>query len=146
MTSNLGSEKIQQHFGELDYGGIKELVMDVVGQHFRPEFLNRVDEAVVFHPLGQENIKSIAKIQLQRLEKRLNEKDYQLKVSNEALALISEAGFDPVYGARPLKRAIQTYIENPLAQDILSGKLRTGEEIKLKVRNGQLIATQNDDF
>ncbi|CAQ78351.1 ATP-dependent chaperone ClpB [Aliivibrio salmonicida] len=146
MTSNLGSEKIQQHFGELDYGGIKELVMDVVGQHFRPEFLNRVDEAVVFHPLGQENIKSIAKIQLQRLEKRLNEKDYQLKVSNEALTLISEAGFDPVYGARPLKRAIQTYIENPLAQDILSGKLRTGEEIKLKVRNGQLIATQNDDF
>lgn len=146
MTSNLGSERIQQHFGELDYNGIKDLVMEVVGQHFRPEFINRVDETVVFHPLGQEHIKSIASIQLQRLEKRLNEKDYQLEVSIEALDLISEAGFDPVYGARPLKRAIQTYIENPLAQDILSGKLRTGEVIKLKVKDNQLIATQNDDF
>ncbi|WP_394136031.1 ATP-dependent chaperone ClpB [Aliivibrio fischeri] len=146
MTSNLGSEKIQQHFGELNYGGIKEVVMDVVSQHFRPEFLNRVDETVVFHPLAQEHIKNIASIQLQRLEKRLNEKDYQLQVTDEALNLIAEAGFDPVYGARPLKRAIQTYIENPLAQDILSGKLRVGEVIKLKVRNEQLIATQNDDF
>ncbi|RYU68331.1 ATP-dependent chaperone ClpB [Aliivibrio finisterrensis] len=146
MTSNLGSDKIQQHFGELDYEGIKALVMEVVGQHFRPEFLNRVDETVVFHPLGQEHIKNIASIQLQRLEKRLNEKDYQLEISSDALNLIAEAGFDPVYGARPLKRAIQTYIENPLAQDILSGKLRTGEVIKLKVKNGQLITTQNDDF
>ncbi len=146
MTSNLGSEKIQQHFGELNYGGIKEIVMDVVSQHFRPEFLNRVDETVVFHPLAQEHIKNIASIQLQRLEKRLNEKDYQLQVTDEALNLITEAGFDPVYGARPLKRAIQTYIENPLAQDILSGKLRVGEVIKLKVKNEQLIATQNDDF
>ncbi|MUK71464.1 ATP-dependent chaperone ClpB [Aliivibrio fischeri] len=146
MTSNLGSEKIQQHFGELNYAGIKEVVMDVVSQHFRPEFLNRVDETVVFHPLAQEHIKNIASIQLQRLEKRLNEKDYQLQVTDEALNLIAEAGFDPVYGARPLKRAIQTYIENPLAQDILSGKLRVGEVIKLKVRNEQLIATQNDDF
>ncbi|MBP3141124.1 ATP-dependent chaperone ClpB [Aliivibrio fischeri] len=146
MTSNLGSEKIQQHFGELNYAGIKEVVMDVVSQHFRPEFLNRVDETVVFHPLAQEHIKNIASIQLQRLEKRLNEKDYQLQVTDEALNLIAEAGFDPVYGARPLKRAIQTYIENPLAQDILSGKLRVGEAIKLKVKNEQLIATQNDDF
>ncbi|MUK46817.1 ATP-dependent chaperone ClpB [Aliivibrio fischeri] len=146
MTSNLGSEKIQQHFGELNYAGIKEVVMDVVSQHFRPEFLNRVDETVVFHPLAQEHIKNIAFIQLQRLEKRLNEKDYQLQVTDEALNLIAEAGFDPVYGARPLKRAIQTYIENPLAQDILSGKLRVGEVIKLKVKNEQLIATQNDDF
>ncbi|AAW85061.1 ATP-dependent chaperone ClpB [Aliivibrio fischeri] len=146
MTSNLGSEKIQQHFGELNYAGIKEVVMDVVSQHFRPEFLNRVDETVVFHPLAQEHIKNIASIQLQRLEKRLNEKDYQLQVTDEALNLIAEAGFDPVYGARPLKRAIQTYIENPLAQDILSGKLRVGEVIKLKVKNEQLIATQNDDF
>ncbi|MUK78026.1 ATP-dependent chaperone ClpB [Aliivibrio fischeri] len=146
MTSNLGSEKIQQHFGELNYAGIKEVVMDVVSQHFRPEFLNRVDETVVFHPLAQEHIKNIASIQLQRLEKRLNEKDYQLQVTDEALNLIAEAGFDPVYGARPLKRAIQTYIENPLAQDVLSGKLRVGEVIKLKVKNEQLIATQNDDF
>ncbi|MCL4138661.1 UNVERIFIED_CONTAM: hypothetical protein GTU68_041280 [Idotea baltica] len=146
MTSNLGSDKIQQHFGELDYEGIKALVMDVVGQHFRPEFLNRVDETVVFHPLGQDHIKNIASIQLQRLEKRLNDKDYQLEITSEALDLIAEAGFDPVYGARPLKRAIQTYIENPLAQDILSGKLRTGEVIKLKVKDNQLITTQNDDF
>ncbi len=142
MTSNLGSEKIQQYFGELNYKGIKDMVMEVVGQHFRPEFLNRVDETVVFHPLDESNIKNIASIQLQRLEKRLNEKGYQLEISDEALSLIAEAGFDPVYGARPLKRAIQTYIENPLAQDILSGKLRTDEVIELTVKNEQLIAAQ----
>ncbi|WP_064602136.1 ATP-dependent chaperone ClpB [Photobacterium sp. J15] len=142
MTSNLGSDRIQEHFGELDYDGIKHTVMEVVGQHFRPEFINRVDETVVFHPLGQEHIKNIANIQIMRLVKRLEEKDYQLELQESALELISQAGFDPVYGARPLKRAIQHYIENPLAQDILSGKFTTGKPIKLLAENEQIVAQQ----
>ncbi|TOB64348.1 ATP-dependent chaperone ClpB, partial [Vibrio parahaemolyticus] len=112
MTSNLGSSRIQENFATLDYQGIKSEVMDVVSKHFRPEFLNRVDEIVVFHPLGQEHIKSIASIQLERLAKRLEEKGYQLEVSDKALDLIAQVGFDPVYGARPLKRAIQQNVEN----------------------------------
>ncbi|HGO5293962.1 TPA: ATP-dependent chaperone ClpB [Photobacterium damselae subsp. damselae] len=142
MTSNLGSDRIQEHFGSLDYEGLKALVMDVVGQHFRPEFINRVDETVVFHPLGQDNIKHIANIQLARLQKRLAEKDYRLDVDESALDLIAEAGFDPVYGARPLKRAIQQYIENALAQDILSGKLLSGKVIVVSAEDGQIVAKQ----
>ncbi|WP_299022067.1 ATP-dependent chaperone ClpB [uncultured Photobacterium sp.] len=142
MTSNLGSDRIQEHFGELDYEGIKNTVMEVVGQHFRPEFINRVDETVVFHPLGQENIKNIAKIQLSRLIKRLEEKDYQLELQDSALELIALAGFDPVYGARPLKRAIQHYIENPLAQDLLSGKFVTSKPIQLLAENESIITKQ----
>ncbi|EHA1082838.1 TPA: ATP-dependent chaperone ClpB [Photobacterium damselae] len=142
MTSNLGSDRIQEHFGSLDYEGLKALVMDVVGQHFRPEFINRVDETVVFHPLGQDNIKHIANIQLARLQKRLAEKDYRLDVDESALDLIAEAGFDPVYGARPLKRAIQQYIENALAQDILSGKLLPGKVIVVSAEDGQIVAKQ----
>lgn len=142
MTSNLGSDRIQEHFGSLDYDGIKALVMDVVGQHFRPEFINRVDETVVFHPLDKENIKHIASIQIARLKKRLAEKDFQLDVQDAALALISEAGFDPVFGARPLKRAIQQYIENPLAQDLLSGKFVPGQTIILSVKDNKIVATQ----
>ena len=140
MTSNLGSDRIQEHFGELDYAGIKNMVMEIVGQHFRPEFINRVDETVVFHPLGKEHIKNIANIQIARLSKRLEEKDYQLVVDDSALELIAQAGFDPVYGARPLKRAIQHYIENPLAQDILSGKFETNREIHIVAENGQIVA------
>ncbi|MCQ1057467.1 ATP-dependent chaperone ClpB [Photobacterium sp. DNB23_23_1] len=142
MTSNLGSDRIQEHFGELDYEGIKQTVMDVVGQHFRPEFINRVDETVVFHPLGAEHIKNIASIQIARLVKRLEERDYQLKLEDSALDLIAEAGFDPVFGARPLKRAIQQYIENPLAQDILSGKFVTGKPIKVVAEDGHIEAKQ----
>ncbi|GHA57554.1 ATP-dependent chaperone ClpB [Photobacterium aphoticum] len=142
MTSNLGSDRIQEHFGELDYAGIKQMVMDVVGQHFRPEFINRVDETVVFHPLGAENIKNIASIQIARLVKRLAERDYQLTLDESALDLIAEAGFDPVYGARPLKRAIQQYVENPLAQDILSGKLTTGKPITVVAEDGHIVARQ----
>ncbi|MCG9780577.1 ATP-dependent chaperone ClpB [Photobacterium damselae] len=142
MTSNLGSDRIQEYFGSLDYEGLKALVMDVVGQHFRPEFINRVDETVVFHPLGQDNIKHIANIQLARLQKRLAEKDYRLDVDESALDLIAEAGFDPVYGARPLKRAIQQYIENALAQDILSGKLLPGKVIVVSAEDGQIVAKQ----
>ncbi|MGF1715137.1 ATP-dependent chaperone ClpB [Photobacterium chitinilyticum] len=142
MTSNLGSDRIQEHFGELDYEGIKTTVMEVVGHHFRPEFINRVDETVVFHPLGEEHIKSIASIQITRLIKRLEEKDYQLVLQESALEMIAQAGFDPVYGARPLKRAIQHYIENPLAQDILSGKFVTGKNISILAENEQIVAKQ----
>ncbi|KJG04140.1 ATP-dependent chaperone ClpB [Photobacterium angustum] len=142
MTSNLGSDRIQEHFGNLDYEGIKALVMEVVGQHFRPEFINRVDETVVFHPLGKENIKNIASIQLERLKKRLAEKDFRLDVEDSALDMIAEAGFDPVYGARPLKRAIQQYIENPLAQDLLSGKFVPGKMITLSVKDDVIVAEQ----
>lgn len=142
MTSNLGSSRIQENFATLDYQGIKSEVMDVVSKHFRPEFLNRVDEIVVFHPLGQEHIKSIASIQLERLAKRLEEKGYQLEVSDEALDLIAQVGFDPVYGARPLKRAIQQNVENPLAKSILSGEIVPDKKVQLIVTNDQIRAHQ----
>ncbi|MFV8455878.1 ATP-dependent chaperone ClpB [Vibrio owensii] len=142
MTSNLGSARIQENFATLDYQGIKNEVMDVVSKHFRPEFLNRVDESVVFHPLGQEHIKSIASIQLARLAKRLEEKGYQLEVSEKALDLIAQVGFDPVYGARPLKRAIQQNVENPLAKSILAGQILPDKKVQLIVNNDQIIAHQ----
>ncbi|WP_414931925.1 ATP-dependent chaperone ClpB [Vibrio europaeus] len=142
MTSNLGSTRIQENFGSLDYQGMKEQVMDVVGKHFRPEFLNRVDESVVFHPLGEGHIKSIASIQLDRLSKRMEEKGYSLDVSDKALDLIAQVGFDPVYGARPLKRAIQQSVENPLAKAILAGKVIPDKPVKLLVKNDQVIAHQ----
>ncbi len=142
MTSNLGSDMIQERFGDLDYGEMKALVMSVVGQHFRPEFINRIDEVVVFHPLGAEHIASIARIQLQRLYQRLEERGYQLHISDDALKLLGETGFDPVYGARPLKRAIQHEIENPLAQQILSGQLVPGKTIEMDVRDGEIVAHQ----
>ncbi len=142
MTSNLGSARIQENFATLDYHGIKNEVMEVVSKHFRPEFLNRVDESVVFHPLGKENIKSIASIQLQRLASRMEERGYILDVSNKALDLIAEVGFDPVYGARPLKRAIQQNVENPLAKAILSGEVLPDKKIQLVVINEQIVAHQ----
>jgi len=142
MTSNLGSARIHENFASLDYQGMKDQVMDVVGKHFRPEFLNRVDESVVFHPLGQEHIKSIASIQLARLSKRMEEKGYSLDVSDKALDLIAQVGFDPVYGARPLKRAIQQSVENPLAKAILAGKVVPDKPVKLLVNNDQIIAHQ----
>ena len=142
MTSNLGSVQIQENFNALDYQGIKNEVMEIVTKHFRPEFLNRVDESVVFHPLGQEHIKSIAAIQLRRLAKRMEERGYQLEVSEKALELIAQVGFDPVYGARPLKRAIQQSVENPLAKAILSGRVVPDKTIKLLVNNDKIIAHQ----
>lgn len=142
MTSNLGSDQIQSNFGHLDYGSMKELLMATVSQHFRPEFINRIDEIVVFHPLGQNQIKSIATIQLQRLYQRLEERGYQVKTSDAALELIAKEGYDPIYGARPLKRAIQQEIENPLAQDILSGKLIPGKPITLDVIDNKICAKQ----
>ncbi|GAM77160.1 clpB protein [Vibrio ishigakensis] len=143
MTSNLGSTEIHQGFGEATYIGMKERVMEVVKNHFRPEFLNRVDESVVFHPLGQKHIQNIAAIQLEALSKRLESKEYLLSVSDEALDKIAQIGFDPVYGARPLKRAIQQYIENPLAKSLLAGKFVPGSEIKLVVEGEEIVAKQN---
>ncbi|CAM3695626.1 ATP-dependent chaperone ClpB [Xenorhabdus thuongxuanensis] len=142
MTSNLGSDMIQERFGTLDYVGMKNMVMEVVGHHFRPEFINRVDEVVVFHPLGKEHLKSITNIQLQRLYQRLEEHGYQVEITSQALEKLSEAGFDPVYGARPLKRAIQQEIENPLAQQILSGKLIPGKLVTLELEDNRIVATQ----
>ncbi|MDR9830529.1 ATP-dependent chaperone ClpB [Vibrio sp. FNV 38] len=142
MTSNLGSSRIQENFAQLNYEGIKTEVMDVVTKHFRPEFLNRIDESVVFHPLGQAHIQSIASIQLQRLAKRMEEKGYILNITDEALEMIAQVGFDPVYGARPLKRAIQQTVENPLAKAILSGEIQPDKEITLSIKNEQIVAEQ----
>ncbi|WP_288428288.1 ATP-dependent chaperone ClpB [Pantoea ananatis] len=142
MTSNLGSDLIQERFGNLNYPEMKNLVMGVVGQHFRPEFVNRIDEVVVFHPLGEKHIASIAQIQLQRLYKRLEDRGYQLHISDAAIKLLGENGYDPVYGARPLKRAIQQQIENPLAQQILSGELIPGKVIEMDVKDDVITAHQ----
>lgn len=142
MTSNLGSDLIQEHFGELNYEKMKQLVLGSLTHHFRPEFINRIDEMVVFHPLGQQHIAAIAKLQLQRLYQRLTEQGYRLHINDEALQLLGENGYDPVYGARPLKRAIQQQIENPLAQQILSGKLLPGKTIQLQVEDNKIVASQ----
>ncbi|WP_028774788.1 ATP-dependent chaperone ClpB [Shewanella waksmanii] len=142
MTSNLGSDVIQEQFGSLSYPEMKSQVMNVVTQSFRPEFLNRVDESVVFHPLEAEHIAHIAEIQLSNLKARLAEKDYQLEVTQEALAQIAKVGFDPVYGARPLKRALQQEVENPLAQKLLSGQFVPGKTIKVSCHGGELAFEQ----
>lgn len=138
MTSNLGSDIIQEVSGENNYQQMKGLVMGAVGEHFRPEFLNRVDDIVVFHPLGKEQITAIAKIQLRSLRERLADKGYKLELSLAALEKIADAGFDPVYGARPLKRAIQSEIENPLAQKILAGDLGKDGIVKIDVMGSEI--------
>ncbi|WP_033580944.1 ATP-dependent chaperone ClpB [Dickeya chrysanthemi] len=142
MTSNLGSDLIQERFGEMNYSQMRDMVLGIVGHHFRPEFINRIDEVVVFHPLGQSHITSIAQIQLQRLYKRMEERGYTVSISDAALELLGKSGFDPVYGARPLKRAIQQMIENPLAQKILSGALVPGKSVTLDVENETIVARQ----
>jgi ATP-dependent Clp protease ATP-binding subunit ClpB len=139
MTSNLGSDVIQELVGDENYDAMKEAVMEIVGRQFRPEFINRIDEAVVFHPLGQAQIRSIAKIQIEHLKARLLEREIGFEISDAALDLIGEAGFDPVYGARPLKRAIQTQLENPLASEILAGNFISGDLIKADLKDGGLI-------
>jgi len=131
MTSNLGSHVIQELAGEDKYTAMKAAVMEIVAQHFRPEFINRIDEAVVFHPLAQDQIRSISKIQIELLRRRLHERDIGFEISEAALDLLGEAGFDPIYGARPLKRAIQQQLENPLANEILSGRFMSGDVIKV---------------
>ena len=131
MTSNLGSDLIQEHYREYSYGQMKDMLMDVLVKQFRPEFLNRLDETVVFHPLDNKQIRSIAKIQLARLEQRLAERQYQFSISDAALDKLAEVGFDPLYGARPLKRAIQQHLENPLAQALLQGNIAPGSTVLL---------------
>ncbi|MCE9682615.1 ATP-dependent chaperone ClpB [Halomonas alkalisoli] len=139
MTSNMGSDIIQRMGGDdSDYEQMKEMVMAVVGDHFRPELINRIDEVVVFHALMQEQIQAIAGIQLDRLRARLAEHQLGLEVSDEALAQLAVVGFDPVFGARPLKRAIQSRIENPLAQDLLAGKFHPGDVIHVTAVDGKL--------
>ncbi|MFZ3259564.1 MAG: ATP-dependent chaperone ClpB, partial [Thiobacillus sp.] len=135
MTSNLGSQMIQQMSGD-DYQVIKLAVLGEVKSYFRPEFINRIDEVVVFHALDEKHIASIARIQLQGLEKRLVQMEMQLDITEAALAEIAKAGFDPVYGARPLKRAIQSELENPLAKEILSGRFGPKDTIRIDAQNG----------
>jgi ATP-dependent Clp protease ATP-binding subunit ClpB len=139
MTSNLGSQVIQEYAGEKNYTRMKSAVMEVVQQSFRPEFINRIDDIVVFHPLGTEQIRSIVDIQLIYLRKRLQERNMDLTLDDAARDLLGEAGFDPVYGARPLKRAIQQQIENPLAQRILKSEFAPGNHIRATVRDGQIV-------
>jgi ATP-dependent Clp protease ATP-binding subunit ClpB len=138
MTSNLGSQVIQEMGSKFNYEQIKSAVLELVSQHFRPEFINRIDETVVFHSLEQGQIAKIASIQIANLQRRLKQQDMQLEVSPEALAHLAEAGFDPVYGARPLKRIIQQKLENPLAQDLLTGTFKPGEKIKVGYEEGKL--------
>jgi ATP-dependent Clp protease ATP-binding subunit ClpB len=138
MTSNLGSQMIQS-MSDQDYQVVKLAVMGEVKTHFRPEFVNRIDEVVVFHSLGEDNIKSIAAIQLQYLAKRLAAMDMQLELSDAAITEIANAGFDPVYGARPLKRAIQSEIENPLAREILAGNFVAKDVVKVDVKMGRIV-------
>ncbi len=136
MTSNLGSHLIQEMNGG-DYEAMKVAVMEVVATHFRPEFINRIDETVVFHALGKEHMQGIANIQLQRLRRRLAERDLGLDISAAALAQLVEVGYDPVFGARPLKRAIQTHLENPLAQRILAGDFVPGSTVHVDYKDGE---------
>ncbi len=142
MTYNLGSELIQDKHQEAQYAEMRALVMAVVGHHFRPEFINRIDESVVFHPLGSAQIAQIAAIQLERLRQRLAERQLKLEVTPAALTLIAEAGFDPIYGARPLKRAIQQQLENPLAQAVLRGDFAPGSSINIDAGSQGLTISQ----
>ncbi len=137
MTSNLGSQIIQEFAGEA-YDKMKAAVMEVVSQNFRPEFINRIDESVVFHSLKEDQIRDIAQIQIEQIKKRLKEKDYQLEITDQALDFLAKLGYDPVYGARPLKRALQQYLENPLSEAILRGKFIPGDTIKVEKQDDKL--------
>ncbi|MCB1854192.1 MAG: ATP-dependent chaperone ClpB, partial [Halieaceae bacterium] len=141
MTSNLGSDLIQEMAGEENYAAMKAAVMDVVGKHFRPEFINRVDESVVFHPLLKEQIRGIAEIQLEFLKQRLAERELVLDISAAFMDHLVELGFDPVYGARPLKRAIQQELENPLAQRLLAGDFEPGQTIRVDLEGDRPVFT-----
>jgi ATP-dependent Clp protease ATP-binding subunit ClpB len=135
MTSNIGSQFIME---EESSEARSRLVMDALRQHFRPEFLNRVDEVIIFDRLSEEHLKKIVEIQLSRLTKRLEQQKITLQLSDAAKALIAREGYDPVYGARPLKRAIQKYILDPLSLDILEGKFGEGQTIHVDVKKGAL--------
>lgn len=138
MTSNLGSDLIQEMAGEMSYRKIKSAVMNKVVRNFRPEFINRIDDMIVFHSLSRDQINDIARIQIRLLQDRLVDQDIGLSLSEEAVDFLAETGFDPVYGARPLKRAIQNRLENPLAKEILSGKFATGDEIEVGLNEGKV--------
>ena len=142
MTSNLGSHMIQKMSSTEDYEAMKTSVMDVVGTHFRPEFINRIDDMVVFHPLHRDQLRDIARIQIQYLKDRLEQRDISLNITDEALDKLAEIGFDPVYGARPLKRAIQTRLENPLAQDILNGKFGAEDTVHVNLEDDLIVLTK----
>jgi ATP-dependent Clp protease ATP-binding subunit ClpB len=138
MTSNLGSDQIQMMSDEKDYQAMKEVVMGVVSQHFRPEFINRIDDLVVFHALQSEQIKAITRIQIRRVQQRLQDQEISLEVPEETLEFLGRTGFDPVYGARPLKRAIQVQLESPLARAILAGDFKSGETIRADLADGAI--------
>jgi ATP-dependent Clp protease ATP-binding subunit ClpB len=139
MTSNLGSDLIQEHYQHQDYQQMKDMLMEVLSKQFRPEFLNRLDETVVFHPLDNAHIRHIASIQLQRLRLRLQDKGFGLSVTDAALDLLAAAGFDAIFGARPLKRAIQHYIENPLAQTLLKGQIKPASTVTVDAKDGRFL-------
>src|SRR5690606_1077564 len=139
MTSNLKSDLIQRMAGEENYEQMKSSVLEVVGTHFRPEFINRIDDVVVFHPLQKTQMRGIADIQLAYLRGRLAEKDLSLGIAEDAVEGQLDGGYDPVYGARPLKRVIQQRIESPLAQAILAGKFAPGATIRVEKSGGQLV-------
>ena len=145
MTSNLGSQMIQEMAGEDNYAAMKTAVMEIVGGHFRPEFINRIDDVVVFHPLGREQIRAIAGLQIDILRVRLQERDIDLQLTDAALDLLGTAGYDPVYGARPLKRAIQSQLENPLAQEILAGRFGPDDVIEVDAQDGALSFSKSAD-
>jgi ATP-dependent Clp protease ATP-binding subunit ClpB len=147
MTSNLGADRIQELAQTNDTGGsdgeegyelMKTAVMDVLRHHFRPEFINRVDETVVFHPLNKDELRQIALLQLGLLSKRLADRELTLSLDREVIDKVAEAGFDPIYGARPLKRAVQQLLENPLAQDVLSGRFSEGDVIRGELKDGRI--------
>jgi ATP-dependent Clp protease ATP-binding subunit ClpB len=136
MTSNLGSHLIQSHTATDDYNQMKAAVMQEVGLHFRPELINRIDEVVVVHTLQKAEVAKIASIQLSHLEGRLAEKSLSLKVTGQAMSLLVDLGYEPAYGARPLKRSIQQWIENPLAKALLAGTYQSGDEIIVDAKEG----------
>jgi ATP-dependent Clp protease ATP-binding subunit ClpB len=138
MTSNLGSDRIQAMSDDADYDAMKATVMETVARHFRPEFLNRIDEVVVFHALRKEQIRAIAEIQIERVARRLRDQDIEIDVTDAATDLLGEAGYDPVYGARPLKRAVQSRLETPLAREILAGRFASGDRIRIDAGSGEL--------
>ena len=144
MTSNIGSQKLINH-SEKEFSGKtvraeqKKLIMQELRQHFRPEFLNRVDDTVVFHPLQKEHMKDIIKIQLERLKKRLDERNISLKLAAKTIEFLAESGFDPVYGARPLKRAIQKELETALARAVLSGEIKDGHHVNANIVDGKIV-------
>jgi ATP-dependent Clp protease ATP-binding subunit ClpB len=139
MTSNLGSQFIQEMAGEENYAAMKKAVMETVAHSFRPEFINRIDEVVVFHSLEQDQIRAIAELQIEQLKRRLRDQNIDLRVSRQALDKLTQAGFDPVYGARPLKRSIQTHLETPLARELLAGWFGAGDTVSVEVHGEELV-------